>query len=199
MVRSFMRNMVDSPIPAFLQTVSMSARPFILHLFPKLSPVWLQQTWEEGRINIDDSVGKYLTGFPLTGVTVRMLLNHRSGISARPLHGQYGVGPPQTDHQPGCAGFPHRERKQIPCGTSNRGFSYSNTNYALLALMIEKVTGIFYGDYLKQPFFDSIGMKDTYTALVAYANHYLPSYFNAVSSSVGLTLFTEIKISTPLP
>lgn len=36
--------------------------------------------WEEGKIRIDDSVGTYLPGFPLTGVTVRMLLNHRSGI-----------------------------------------------------------------------------------------------------------------------
>jgi CubicO group peptidase (beta-lactamase class C family) len=136
--------------------------------------------WEEGRINIDDSVGTYLTGFPLTGVTVRMLLNHRSGI-------------PKYDHYMGSMGWDrHKQitnqdvldflivkRKQIPCGAPNRGFSYSNTNYALLALMIEKVTGMFYGDYLKQTFFDSIGMKDTYVFTNAYANHYLPSYFNS--------------------
>ncbi|MGN6417170.1 MAG: serine hydrolase domain-containing protein [Pseudobacter sp.] len=135
--------------------------------------------WEEGKVKIDDSVGTYLPGFPLTGVTVRMLLNHRSGI-------------PKYDHYMGSMGWDrHRQvtnedvlsflienRKRIPCGTPNRGFSYSNTNYALLALIIEKVSGKFYGDYLKQTFFDSIGMKDTYVFSNAYANHYLPSYFN---------------------
>ncbi|HVK46326.1 MAG TPA: serine hydrolase domain-containing protein, partial [Pseudobacter sp.] len=53
--------------------------------------------WEEGRIKIDDSVGTYLPGFPLTGVTVRMLLNHRSGI-------------PKYDHYMGSMGWDrHRQ------------------------------------------------------------------------------------------
>jgi CubicO group peptidase (beta-lactamase class C family) len=35
---------------------------------------------EQGKLNIDDTVSKYLTGFPCQGVTIRTLLNHRSGI-----------------------------------------------------------------------------------------------------------------------
>lgn len=134
--------------------------------------------WEQGKINIDDSVGTYLPGFPLTGVTVRMLLNHRSGI---PKYDHYMGSMGWDRHKPvsnqDVLDFLIAKRKQIPCGTPNRGFSYSNTNYALLALMIEKVSGQFYGDFLKQTFFDSIGMKDTYVFTNAYANHYLPSYF----------------------
>ncbi len=36
--------------------------------------------WDEGKLNIDDPVSNYLAGFPCAGVTVKMLLNHRSGI-----------------------------------------------------------------------------------------------------------------------
>lgn len=135
--------------------------------------------WEEGKINIDDSVSTYLPGFPCQGVTVKMLLNHRSGIPKYDHYmGSMGWNKQQQVTNQDVLDFLIARRKQIPVGRPDRGFSYSNTNYALLALMIEKVTGKFYGDYLKQTFFDSIGMKDTYVFTNAYANHYLPSYFN---------------------
>jgi CubicO group peptidase (beta-lactamase class C family) len=48
--------------------------------------------WEQGKLNIDDPVSKYLTGFPLEAVTVKMLLSHRSGI-------------PKYDHYMGSMGW----------------------------------------------------------------------------------------------
>jgi len=45
---------------------------------------------------------------------------------------------------------------------SGKHFSYCNTNYALLALIIEKVSGQAYSDFLKQTFFTPLQMKDTY-------------------------------------
>lgn len=134
--------------------------------------------WEEGKLNIDDPVSNYLPGFPCAGVTVKMLLNHRSGI-------------PKYDHYMGNLGWNRRKimtnqdvldflianRKKIPVGRPDRGFSYSNTNYALLALVIEKVSGQFYGDYLKQKFFDSLGMRDTYVFTRADSARSLPSYY----------------------
>src|SRR5579859_1279954 len=36
--------------------------------------------WQEGKLDIHDSVSKYLAGFPMVGITVEMLLNHRSGL-----------------------------------------------------------------------------------------------------------------------
>ena len=135
--------------------------------------------WEDGKLNIDDSVSKYLSGFPCKGVTLRMLLNHRSGI-------------PKYDHYMGALGWNTRlqvtnqdvldfliaKRKSIPVGRPDHGFSYSNTNYALLALVIEKVSGKFYGDYLKSTFFDSLGMKDTYVFTHADSARSLRSFYN---------------------
>jgi CubicO group peptidase (beta-lactamase class C family) len=134
--------------------------------------------WDEGKLNIDDLVSNYLPGFPCEGVTVRMLLNHRSGI-------------PKYDHYMGNLGWNRRKimnnqdvldflianRKKIPIGRPDRGFSYSNTNFALLALIIEKVSGEFYGDYLKHTFFDSLGMHDTYVFTRADSARSLPSFY----------------------
>ncbi|WEK34448.1 MAG: serine hydrolase [Candidatus Pseudobacter hemicellulosilyticus] len=135
--------------------------------------------WEQGRLQIDSLVAAYLPGFPCQGVTVRMLLNHRSGI---PKYDHYmeqlGWDKRKQVTNQGVLDFLIARRKDIPVGRPNRSFSYSNTNYALLALIVEKQSGLFYGDFLKQTFFDSIGMKDTYVFTKADSARALPSYYN---------------------
>jgi CubicO group peptidase (beta-lactamase class C family) len=67
--------------------------------------------------------------------------------------------------------------KKIPIAQPNRGFSYSNTNYALLALIIERVSGLTYPAYLKKTFFDPLGMKDSYVFTLADSARYMPSFY----------------------
>jgi CubicO group peptidase (beta-lactamase class C family) len=67
--------------------------------------------------------------------------------------------------------------KKIPIAKANHGFSYSNTNFALLALIIEKVSGTTYPDYLKKTFFDPLGMKDSYVFTLADSARYMPSFY----------------------
>jgi CubicO group peptidase (beta-lactamase class C family) len=133
---------------------------------------------EQGKLNIDDSVSKYLPGFPCVGVTLRTLLNHRSGI-------------PKYDHYMENLGWDKRKmvtnqdvldfiiarHKDIRIGRPDRGFSYSNTNYALLALIIEKVSGQTYGNFLKTAFFEPLGMKDSYVFTMADTGRYVESYY----------------------
>ena len=134
--------------------------------------------WQDGKLNIDDPVSKYLPGFPLDAVTVRLLLNHRSGI-------------PKYDHYMGSMGWDKHKMvsnqdvldflianyKKIPIAPANHGFSYSNTNFALLALIIEKVSGMPYPEYLKKTFFEPLGMKDTYVFTLADSAKYMPSFY----------------------
>lgn len=138
----------------------------------------IMKLYEQGKLGIDDTVSKYLAGFPCEGVTIRTLLNHRSGI-------------PKYDHYMENMGWDKRKlvtnqdvldfliarHKDIRIGRPDRGFSYSNTNYALLALIIEKVSGQTYGDYLKKTFFEPLGMKDSYVFSMSDTGHYLPSYY----------------------
>lgn len=157
-----------------------ASTPFHLASISKtFTAMAILKLWQDGRLQIDSLVSSYLPGFPCAGVTVRMLLNHRSGI-------------PKYDHYMEQLGWDKRKfvtnqdvldfliarRKNIPIGRPNRGFSYSNTNFALLALIVEKQSGLFYGDYLKQTFFDSIGMKDTYVFTKADSARALPSFYS---------------------
>lgn len=133
---------------------------------------------EQGKLNIDDTVSKYLAGFPCEGVTLRTLLNHRSGI-------------PKYDHYMENLGWDKRKlvtnqevldfiiarHKDIRIARPDRGFSYSNTNYALLALVIEKVSGKSYGDFLKTTFFEPLGMKDSYVFSMSDTGRYVESYY----------------------
>ncbi len=134
--------------------------------------------WEEGKINIDDSVGNYLPGFPLERVTVRHLMNHRSGI---PNYVHYmdvlGWDRSRQMTNQDVLDFLIRNRKKIQIGAPDRSFSYSNTNYALLALVIESATGQTFSDYMRLAFFEPLGMHDTYVFTMADSAHSLPSFF----------------------
>lgn len=134
--------------------------------------------WEEGKLNIEDPVSKYLPGFPLEGVTIRLLLNHRSGIPKYDHYmGEMGWDKHKMISNQDVLDFLITNYKKIPINQPNRGFSYSNTNYALLALIIEKVSGLPYPAYLKKTFFDPLGMKDTYVFTLADSARYMPSFY----------------------
>lgn len=156
-----------------------STTPFHLASVSKtFTAMSILKLWDEGRLQIDSLVSTYLPGFPCQGVTVRMLLNHRSGL-------------PKYDHYMASLGWNRKKimtnqdvldflianRKKIPVGRPDRSFSYSNTNFALLALIVEKVSGEFFGDYLKHTFLDSLGMHDTYVYTRADSARSLPSYY----------------------
>jgi CubicO group peptidase (beta-lactamase class C family) len=58
----------------------------------------------------------------------------------------------------------------------NQRYQYCNTNYALLAMVIEKVTGKRYPEYLKDSLFTPLGMKNSYVFSMQDTASYVPSY-----------------------
>ena len=134
---------------------------------------------EEGRLNINDSISKYLDSFPSPGVTIKTLMNHRSGL---PNYVHYmeelGWDKKQPVTNQAVLDFIIGRHDEIQIGRPDRRFSYSNTNYALLALVIEKVTGLSFAQYMKLAFFDPLDMQDTYVFTMADSARSLPSYFN---------------------
>lgn len=65
---------------------------------------------------------------------------------------------------------------QLRSGRSNRYFDYCNTNYVLLALIIEKASQLSYADYLKKVFFEPLGMSGTFVFSMDKSNTVLQSY-----------------------
>jgi CubicO group peptidase (beta-lactamase class C family) len=113
---------------------------------------------EEGKLSLDDPVGKHLEGTPEAwkGVTLRHLLSHTSGIKDFINEPTASIRLDVTEQEVLEATAP-RDMNFQP----GERYQYSNTNYHLLAMVIRKVTGKWYGDFLKERIFEPLGMADT--------------------------------------
>ncbi len=121
---------------------------------------------EAGKIKLSDHLTKYFPGFPYPGITVQTLLDQRSGL---PKY-EYFI----TKIQPAPAELSKAfitnqdilnmivKYKPEMARDTDTGFMYCNTNFALLALLIEKVTGISFPQAMKEMVFDPLKMKNTY-------------------------------------
>lgn len=118
--------------------------------------------WEQGRLNLNDDLSKYFPNFPYSGVTIKMLLSHRSGLPNYVHYmDRYGWDKRKMATNPDVLNSLYTMHPPLE-NTSGRHFSYCNTNYALLALIIEKATGHSYADFLQETFFTPLQMHDTY-------------------------------------
>ncbi len=121
---------------------------------------------EEGFLSLDDSVQKFFPEFPYHGITVKLLLSHRTGLPDYIYWNQEFIGQ-------GVAYLTNQTMldlliaKHPPVKTRpDRLFNYCNTNYALLALIIEKASGVSYRQYLQDNIFTPLGMNNTYVCTV---------------------------------
>lgn len=130
---------------------------------------------QEQKLSLDDSLTKYFPGIPYPGITVRMLLNHRSGLpnyihfaDPKPWKHRYMTNPDVLELL-----YTQQPKRSFPPDTH---FSYSNTNFVLLAMIVEKITGETFPAYMKHKFFDPLGMKDTYVFTMADSMTATPSF-----------------------
>lgn len=131
---------------------------------------------EKGLLGIDDEVSKYLAGFPYAGVTIKSLLNHRSGVPNY-VHNLTNWGWPESKMASNNDMLQLLNTARPPLSfTPNTRFTYCNTNYALLALVIEKVTGKTYAEYLDKTIFKPLGMNDSYVFQPKDTLTAIPSY-----------------------
>jgi CubicO group peptidase (beta-lactamase class C family) len=120
--------------------------------------------WEDKLLNLDDEYSKYFPGFNFPGVTIRTLLNHRSGLPNYVYFmDQLGWNKKVfVDNQDVLNCLINRKSELEKIEKPNRHFTYCNTNFVLLALLIEKITNTTYPEYLKKVIFDPLQMKNTF-------------------------------------
>jgi CubicO group peptidase (beta-lactamase class C family) len=111
---------------------------------------------EEGKIKLDDSITRYFKDAPPTWnqVTVRELLSHTAGFTDYPDNFDFRKDYTEDQLFKVIAGIP----LAFPPGTK---YSYSNLGYATLGILIHRVTGKFYGDFLQERIFQPLGMTTT--------------------------------------
>ena len=118
--------------------------------------------YEHKYIKLDTPVQAYLKEFPYPNITVKMLLNHRSGLA---------------DYTKWYEVYNHDHNTPISNATMmslmaahvprlefrpNSRFKYCNTNFAVLARIIERVSEMSYYDFMNKYIFQPLGMNNTF-------------------------------------
>lgn len=119
----------------------------------------------EGALRLDAPITAYLPDYPLgeRTVTIAHLLSHRSGIANFVT---------QPDFWERTAQLYHTPAELLPLFTDlppnfapGARYSYSNSGYCLLGLIVERVSGLSYGDFLLQRVFAPLGMTHSHYLL----------------------------------
>jgi CubicO group peptidase (beta-lactamase class C family) len=132
--------------------------------------------WQDGKLKLDDDLSLYFDKFPYPGTTIKMLLSHRSGLpNYTNFLEAYKWDKKQyvTNLDVLSCLYKYHPPLQFPTGTR---FTYCNTNFALLALVVEKVTGKPFHNYLEETFFKPLQMNDTYVFSQADYERSMPSF-----------------------
>ena len=126
-----------------------------------ITAIAIMQLVEQGKLSLTDTVSHLLPNFPYTGITVEMLLSHRSGLS----NYMYITDSLWLDQDiPMCNDnllSAIINKKPAPYYSINKRFNYCNTNYFLLASIAEKITGREFGSLVQQNVFNKLKMNHT--------------------------------------
>lgn len=117
--------------------------------------------YEQGKLKLEQEISEILPEFPYKGITIKHLLSHRSGLAN---YTYFCCEYLKNDNTQLCNKdvldlmAKHQPKPYFKQGAK---FNYSNTNYALLALIIEKISGKTYSSFLKEELFTPLGMAHT--------------------------------------
>lgn len=156
--------------------------------------------WEEDKLDLKAPVTKYISNFPYTSVTIEQLLSHRSGlpdytyfmepnkyktVKVKNKRGRWvkklKLIKAETPFRQGL--YNNQDvldymvaKRPSPAAMPNRVFRYCNTNFVMLALIIEKITGQDFPTYMAETIFKPLKMENTYVFSAKSIDKYTPSY-----------------------
>ncbi|KAF1716693.1 hypothetical protein CSC74_07310 [Pseudoxanthomonas yeongjuensis] len=115
---------------------------------------------EDGKLSLDDPLMKFVPGYPGgEKITVRMLLNHTSGIKS--YTDIVGVMDGPIQKTVGTAQLIDTFKNEKPDFAPGEGWKYNNSGYVLVGAVIEAASGMPWHAWLKKSFFDPLGMQHT--------------------------------------
>ena len=117
------------------------------------------QLIEAGKLSLTDKLSKFYPDFPKgDSVTIHMLLNHTSGIASYTDAKEFMNVATLSLSKDSMISFFKNKPYNFSPGTK---WAYNNSGYFLLGCIIEKLSGLSYGDYLKKNIFDKLEMKNS--------------------------------------
>jgi len=156
--------------------------------------------WEQDKLDLKAPVTKYFANFPYKEVTIEQLLSHRSGlpdytyfmepnkyktVKVKNKRGRWvkklKLIKAETPFRQGL--YNNQDvldymvtKRPAPAAMPNRVFKYCNTNFVVLALIIEKITGQDFPTYMAETIFKPLKMENTYVFSAKSIDKYTPSY-----------------------
>ncbi|GAB4332783.1 MAG: hypothetical protein Kow00127_24480 [Bacteroidales bacterium] len=116
---------------------------------------------ERGLLSYDDTVTRFIPEWPYPGVTIRHLLTHRSGLSRyMSLADKYWDPNRPISNEDVIALFV--KYRPAPYFKPDNGFHYCNTNYMLLASVVERITGEPFEEFVAEEIFQPCGMARSF-------------------------------------
>ncbi|MBK0382700.1 beta-lactamase family protein [Pedobacter sp. SD-b] len=116
---------------------------------------------ERGKLKLSQTVDEFYPEFPYKGITIEMLLSHRSGLNNY-VYFTDGIWKDKYKAMTNQDVIKlYAQYKPAPYFPPNRQFHYNNTNFMLLAAIVEKISGEDFDIFMKQNVFNPAGMKHT--------------------------------------
>jgi CubicO group peptidase (beta-lactamase class C family) len=128
----------------------------------QFTAVAIMQLMEKNMISLDDTVQAFYPDFPYPHITIKLLLSHRSGMpnylnfaslywkNKSEFMSNQDLMQMIATYKPARAAMP------------NARFEYCNTNYAILAAIVEKISGMKFSNYMTKNVFEPLEMKDSW-------------------------------------
>lgn len=142
---------------------------------------------ESGKLKLTDSLKMYFTEIPLSKgkITIHQLLTHSAGFG-------HDIGNGDFDYMTRQKYFQELFNSKLKF-TPGEDYSYSNSGYSILGRIIELVSGKSYEQFLKEKFFDPLGMNQTGYLLPEWksssiANEYL---YNVIDKGNQISRYKE--------
>lgn len=115
---------------------------------------------ERGLLNLDEPLAKYFPEIPYEGINLRQMLNHTSGLPEQNefMFKFWNSADPITNRDMVEYLIKYKPEAAFKPGED---FKYCNTNYSLLAMIVEKVTKEKFQDFVAKNIFEPLQMKQT--------------------------------------
>ncbi|MCF7945353.1 MAG: beta-lactamase family protein [Spirochaetia bacterium] len=129
----------------------------------------IMQLVDQGKVSLDDPVVTYLPDFEMQSeeykdITIRMLLNHSSGLPGSYYRGGMTIKPWDEYQEAAYKALKNSRLKHKP-GYMN---VYCNDGFTLAEIVIQKVTGMPFTEYVQKELFDPLGMDNSRFATGSY-------------------------------
>ncbi len=139
----------------------------------------------DGKVTYDEDIRTYLPDFPYEGVTIQQLLTHRSGLPRymSVAHDKWTNKKIPMDNDDMFDLFVEYTPNMY--FSPNSGFHYCNTNYAMLANIIEAVSNMHFEDFIEARIFEPLEMNNSFvynmrgdSSVPLYIDEGVPGYYH---------------------